>query len=538
MPKSILTSLFASVFACWFALASSLALASPTAEVVYHPLESISSYFVDEMGQGKPFLETNPEQMIDRYGFQSMLNVPKNLGYEHSVHWVLIPVHKLQINRQRLFIEYDYPLIDFIDFYTKRGGQAWQLDYETGDMRAFESRVIEHRNFYFPLSADVDYVLLRVQTEGALLIPLAVVNDAYIYGTQNNVTLGYGLFFGALGIMCVYNLFVFFFTREASYFYYVNTLFFLSLYMVAMSGYGYQWLWRENGAWVNEHIQPITVGLTVAFVCLFARDVLNLQIFFPRLAQAFIYLSRFCFAISFLGFFLPFRTLIHLVSLIPIVVIGLVIFAAVSAARANVKAAKLFLVAWLAGLLGAAAFALHQIGLLPYHPLFVHGLKVGVLMNTVILSFSLVSHINFLRVEKQRAEEMAHENYRLALVDGLTGIPNRRAFDHQYRLEYRRSQREKSPLSVLMVDIDYFKRYNDTYGHQQGDSALITVAEILTQVLARGGDAAYRYGGEEFIVLLADTDATGAGHIARQIVAEVEGAKLSHSDSPLKCLTV
>jgi diguanylate cyclase (GGDEF)-like protein len=111
----------------------------------------------------------------------------------------------------------------------------------------------------------------------------------------------------------------------------------------------------------------------------------------------------------------------------------------------------------------------------------------------------------------------------LSTTDQLTGIPNRRGFDTQMLREWGRTMREGLPLSILMIDVDNFKKYNDTYGHPQGDEVLRAVAKTLTGTLARSIDYAARYGGEEFAVILPNTGLQGAMKIAEQIRANVEG---------------
>lgn len=496
-----------------------------------------SYYFIDGLGDAKPFLKSDQKQLLEQYGFRSLQGVSVNFGYEHRVHWFYIPLQAFSIGEDSL-LRFNYPLVDYLDLYQKWPGGDWQLTHKTGDMRPFDSRKIENRVYLFPISKNADALLLRIQTEGSLVAPLAIVNPAYQRVQENITTWTHGLFFGALGIMCFYNLFVYVFTRDSGFFYYVGTLFFILIYLLAMSGYGYQWIWRENGQWVNEHIQPITVGMVLACVCRFSESVLRLKVYLPGFARWVDILAKVSFAVALVGFFAPLRVLIHFISFLPVAVIGLVIISGLFALRAKVSGAGFFLFAWSGSLLGALLFTLHQLGVLPSHPLFVHSLKIGVLLNTVFLSFSLVAHINLLKKEKQKAEEMANENYRLALVDSLTGIPNRRAFDHNYRLEYRRSQREKTPLSVLMVDVDYFKRYNDDNGHNQGDIALRKVASCLIESLSRPADSAFRYGGEEFVILLPDTDSTGAVHLAETILKRVAAAKVPHGTSPFRNLTV
>jgi len=120
---------------------------------------------------------------------------------------------------------------------------------------------------------------------------------------------------------------------------------------------------------------------------------------------------------------------------------------------------------------------------------------------------------------------------RLAAVDGLTQIANRRSFDQLLRQEWKRMFREKQPLSLILSDIDYFKAFNDTYGHLMGDDCLRTVAQTIEHCLRRPGDRVARYGGEEFAVILPNTDLDGAGYIANAIRESVEQLMIPHASS-------
>ena len=126
----------------------------------------------------------------------------------------------------------------------------------------------------------------------------------------------------------------------------------------------------------------------------------------------------------------------------------------------------------------------------------------------------------------------------MATVDPVTGLANRRRFDVFFQQEWQRSRRSHQPLSLLMIDIDHFKAFNDRYGHQRGDECIQEVAGVLRAAAHRPADLACRYGGEEFSVVLAETGATGAFAVAETIRRAVEALQLPNPDAALGIITV
>lgn len=120
------------------------------------------------------------------------------------------------------------------------------------------------------------------------------------------------------------------------------------------------------------------------------------------------------------------------------------------------------------------------------------------------------------------------ELQQLSYTDSLTGLANRRAFELQFTQALVQSQRQQWPLTLLMIDVDCFKAYNDHYGHQAGDDTLLRIAQLLQQGINRGSDLVARYGGEEFVAILPDTNATGAAAIAAQLLQLFRQAALPH----------
>ncbi len=163
-----------------------------------------------------------------------------------------------------------------------------------------------------------------------------------------------------------------------------------------------------------------------------------------------------------------------------------------------------------------------------------------VLLLALLVALALIGLLIFqplvrrIRQEARLLEEANAQLKRLSFLDALTSIPNRRAFEERFQLEWRRAQRHSSPISVLMIDIDHFKEYNDHYGHQRGDECLAQLAQRLRNSVSRPGDFVARYGGEEFAIILPDTDVAGATAVAENLRKRAAGLRIPHAASPVR----
>ena len=145
-------------------------------------------------------------------------------------------------------------------------------------------------------------------------------------------------------------------------------------------------------------------------------------------------------------------------------------------------------------------------------------------------------HPPIVRVRVRNQLQLVHQRRlleQLASLDGLTGIPNRRQFDATLLKEWHRCQRNQQPLSLIVADVDFFKKYNDALGHAAGDRVLQEVAATLRQAARRPGDLVARYGGEEFVLLLPETDATGAQALAEGLQQLLHSKAFAHPNSSL-----
>lgn len=161
--------------------------------------------------------------------------------------------------------------------------------------------------------------------------------------------------------------------------------------------------------------------------------------------------------------------------------------------------------------------------------------KLGSLFTSLAVLVTLLHEIMLLHARAAAANGILTT---MVHVDGLTGLNNRRRFDELIDTEWRRGYREQQPVSLLMIDVDLFKNYNDCYGHLEGDECLRQIAVTLAWAVNRPGDSAARYGGEEFVLLLPATDAAGAIRVAERVRSRLRGLAIPHSASPLGRVTL
>jgi diguanylate cyclase (GGDEF)-like protein/PAS domain S-box-containing protein len=142
------------------------------------------------------------------------------------------------------------------------------------------------------------------------------------------------------------------------------------------------------------------------------------------------------------------------------------------------------------------------------------------------------------KLAEKKLQDAYHTVEALAITDALTGLANRRRFDQYLASEWRRGMREQQPLSLLMIDADHFKLYNDTYGHTLGDTCLKEIGNVALEVVVRPGDLVARFGGEEFVVLMPNTDSEGAMQVADEICKTMRERQIPHKLNPFGIMTV
>ncbi len=235
------------------------------------------------------------------------------------------------------------------------------------------------------------------------------------------------------------------------------------------------------------------------------------------------------------------------------------------------RSARFFLIAWTIYISALVMLLLKMLGVFPHNFTTEYGAQIGSALEGLILSIALADRMNIMKREKEAAQEQVilevkkseslksrfleeaeklvdartkeltdikNELEKLARLDGLTGLPNRRVFDEVYERELSRAKRSGSSFSLIILDVDWFKKYNDHYGHLEGDECLKAIAGCMEKCAKRVTDMLTRYGGEEFAVILTGISNENALEMAHQIRSEVEALAIAHVDSPYKKVTI
>jgi len=482
------------------------------------------------------------QRLLDTGRFAPLPNGDASFGFQTGAFWFHVAVTNTNAREQRWLLVQQYALSDRIDIYA-RYPDGRTVHHTGGDTFPFEHRSIRYRhpNFWLELPTDqpVD-LLVRVQSQSSMQVPLFLYTPAAFAELSRDGQLGIGIYYGILVALFFYNLVLWLVLRDGSYFWYLFHITAFGLVLFTLNGLGFEYFWPHS-TWLADKSVPLSVCLAQIGMQQFARTFLGLNTRWrwgDRISKAII---AFFVLLGIAATQLPYHVATPIASAAVFPSIAWIAVIALVVVRSGYRPAKVFLLAWTMFLLGTGIFVALAFGLLPKTFMTEYGVQIGSALEMLLLSVALGYRYAALRNENERivrdaknqleeqvitrtAElrqamselESAHHRLReSSRLDGLTDLYNRTHFREAFEHLLSQSRNSQRPISLLMIDLDHFKRINDTYGHLVGDDCLRCTSNTLAEALRPHGALLARFGGEEFIAAL-----PGMGLGEASVVAE------------------
>jgi len=393
--------------------------------------------------------------------------------------------------------------------------------WQTGDTRATGDGLTPALGYALPLSFGTgrSEIFLRVASTDPMVLPVELLAEEIFRERQRLMGYIYGFIYGFLAALCAYNLLLFAGLGERSYLYYSLYLVSLIAANLAYTGHGLAWLWPGQMLFQRYVILVMMVAFGASGL-LFASRFLGLAGHAPRALKLVRWFSG--LGLGAMGLCLlagsQLGAALVAFSFVSLSTVGMILLG-VLAVRRGWPVGRYFLAAVVFGALGAALTNLAVWGWLPFTAGTYHAVEAGVIIEATLLALALAYQMRHHQRASLRAEQLAR-------LDPLTELHNRRAFLELAGMSWSLAERGDRPLSLIMMDIDHFKQINDLHGHESGDRALIKVARLLDRQ-KRAGDILARWGGEEFILLLPETDLAHATAFAERIRLALSARRMS-----------
>ncbi|MGM0477565.1 MAG: sensor domain-containing diguanylate cyclase, partial [Pseudomonadota bacterium] len=328
-------------------------------------------------------------------------------------------------------------------------------------------------------------------------------------------------------------------------------------------GFALQYWWPDWPT-LNSQLLPLVALVIYLGMALFTATYLNTREWAPRLHRGLIGLTLVIFLVLTLPALLDWYALTFAL-MVPLAVVFLVYLLVVAAVllRRGSRPARFYLLAWAMLIIGVVLYFLRLVDILPANTFTNNALQIGSALEFMLLALGLADKINTLKAEnlaakhriveqqrehaerlertvEERTGELRAANQRLAdmaVTDELTGLYNRRQFNDEFERAVESARRTGRVLAFCMVDVDEFKAYNDLYGHEAGDHALVAVADAIRSRLQRPEDRIFRMGGEEFGILLQTDDCENAARFLEKVRKGIVDLAVPHEASTEGCLT-
>jgi|GEM_PF-2242366 len=518
------------------------------------------------------FSQDNREYFIDyvaKLDDKQWLTANKALdfGFVSKSYWIRVTLD-IPTSQKHWFLEASNPLIDKLEVYIK--DRQGFIHYQAGDTIATSERPTLTKAYLYPLPLDQNNLTIYLKYTGlaASSMPLAIVTASEALSGAATDAFSYGILFSLLLIIIVGSLFTFFIVRNNALLYFSGYTLTCFMLLTIIEGYASLVIWPQ-APWMQNLLSPSLTVLCLWLLTIFTGAVLNFE---QRLSVQSFKLFKLFTRIQIIsgGVLLVLPLFMSALTAVIILILSLCYLVVVVCLLLKSKQPVSYLypvsgIAFIAAMASKITF-LTGLGMPSDMPQLTR-LFLGIHLALISIALIKQAYTDYLSTKRQQQDELhaiqevasreQHEhaereeehlnlealvdertfelnvtlrelqetNRRLeeqATNDALTGAKNRNFFDQRLQAEYRLSRRQQTPLSLLMLDIDFFKKVNDNYGHLMGDKVLVSIANKAMSLLRRPNDYVCRYGGEEFAVLLSSTDHKGAMKVAELIRSKLE----------------
>ncbi len=462
-----------------------------------------------------------------------------NFSFDASAYWVRFTLNNPTDTNIRLIFDVAQPLQDYIG--------AWLVDennmpvrtWQTGDRRPTSGRPFAYRAFAFPISIapgqQIQFIA-RLDTHDGLYdaLPLSLVSQGTFFMQKDREALWFGFYYGAITILLLYNLLVGVATRERDFLLYSLYLGCFLLWNLAFRGYLALGP-LANAPILNNMATAVFGGSIFISLIIFTRRFLSLNTRMPRTDITLMILAAAMtipILLAMLDYYAPvFQLIIPLALIIMLSVLAVATYLSFK----RIRTARIYLLAWVFLIASAFAYYGRVLSLVPSTWLTENALNIGSLIELLVLSLAMADRIRVLKQERlenqtylidreremnqelkeqvalktRELKQLADRFEQESITDPLTGLKNRRTFESTLEQSVRQQDRDNPWLCLALIDLDYFKNFNDQYGHPQGDKLLEQLGQVLLHTFQRGDDCVFRMGGEEFGVVFR-TDSTQA----------------------------
>jgi len=517
------------------------------------------------------FDQVRSPEMAARFLSSGQAGEALNFGITPSTWWLRLRLANPSDAALERLLEVAYARLSHLNFYAPQDGGAYHV-VETGTTAPFDSRGYANRNFVFrvflPPHAE-QTLYLRVASTTAFIVPARLWEPAAFHTYERSDYAAQAWYFGMAAAMVLFNLLLFVRLKDGLYLLYCGFALAMAFAVAGQNGLIKEVFRLESPLW-SDVCTSFGYSFAIAGGMLFLRRMVETRRLMPRLDPwlrgfvAFFFLSPLLFLVT--G-----QTLIKAAAVLYVLAMVIMLGVATWSAWLRQRSAYFFLGAFSLLGLGAGINGLRAMGLMPTNAVTANAMQFGSALEMLLLALALADRFNQMRRERaamqaellatqkalietlqsneQRLEAHVTErtmaleaaNHRLEALsrtDGLTGIANRRRFDEALASEWARSQRSGKPLALAMIDIDWFKAYNDHYGHLAGDDCLRSVAGVLVHCAARSTDLVARYGGEEFAIVSPGATAAQMQALALEIQQALAALALPHPTTPSGCVTL